>query len=344
MPQLPPMDQIIPPVFGYALFQIASAISRLGVPDALGEAARPADELAEELGADRRFLHRLLRAGTAAGLLRSEDGERFSLTPLGALYRSDSPWQGSAHDAYHAHTAVWNAWGGLEGAVRSGTPAFHLVHGRGLFSHLEDDPALARLFHTTMATGTALQVSPIVDGFDFSRFQHVTDIGGGDGTNLAAILNAHPGVRGTVFDLAPAIRDVPAVLDKAGVADRCDSVAGDFMESVPPGADLYLLKSVVHDWDDANVHQLLSNCRAAMGPSSRLVMFTWLMPDGEIRAEPAEELAMAIQDIELMVVTRGEIRTLGAYTSLFAGAGLRITGVTEIPCPFRLHAVEAEPI
>ena len=340
---LPPLDLIIPPVFGYALFQIASAISGLGVPDALGDGARAAGELAEELGADHRFLHRLLRAGATAGLLRAE-GERFSLTSLGALYRSDSPWQASAHDAYHAHTAVWNAWGALEGAVCSGTPAFHLVHGRGLFAHLDDDPALAQLFHTTMATGTSLQVSPIVDGFDFSRFRHVTDVGGGDGTNLAAILNAHPGVRGTVFDLAPAIRDVPAVLDKAGVADRCDSVAGDFMESVPAGADLYLLKSVVHDWDDSNVHRLLANCRAAMGPSARLVMFTWLMPDGEIRSEPAEELAMAIQDIELMVVTRGEIRTLAAYTELFEGAGLRITGVTEIPCPFRLHAVEAEPI
>ena len=341
--ELPSMDLLIPPVFGYALFQIAGAISRLGVPDALGDTARPAADLAAELGADRRFLHRLLRAGTSAGLLLAE-GERFALTPLGATFRSDAPWQGNAHDAYHAHPAVWNAWGALEGAVRSGTPAFHLVHGRGLFSYLEDDPALAQLFHTTMATGTALQVSAIVDGYDFSRFRHVTDVGGGDGTNLAAILNAHPGVRGTVFDLAPAIRDVPAVLEKAGVADRCDSVAGDFMESIPAGADLYLLKSVVHDWDDENVHRLLANCRAAMAPDARLVMFTWLMPDGDVRGEPAEELAMAIQDIELMVVTRGEIRTLAAYTELFAGAGLKITGVTEIPCPFRLHAVEAAPI
>ena len=342
--KFPPMQDLIPPVFGYALFQITGVFSRLGVPDAIGDGVRPAAELAAEVGADPRFLLRILRAGVAVGLLTSDDADTFGLTELGSAFRSDSQWLGAAHDAYHGHPKVWQAWGALTDAVRTGTPAFIHAHGRGLFDHLEEDPPLAKLFHTTMATGTALQVQAIVDGYDFGRFRHVTDVGGGDGTNLAAILAANPGLRGTVVDLENAVRDVPAVLARAGLTDRCDAVVSNFLESVPSGADLFLLKSVLHDWDDDNAVRLLSNIRAAMRPDSRLVMFTWLRPGPEVKLDPVDALSMAIQDIELMVVTRGEIRDRASYDRLFAKAGLRITGVTDIPCPFSLSAVEAEPV
>ena len=214
--ELPPIHELIAPVFGYAVFQITGAISRIGVPDALGDSARTAADLAAELGVNAPFLHRVLRAGAAAGLLWAEEGERFSLTPLGAVFRSDSLWQGAVHDATHGHPAVWQAWGALEDAVRQGIPAFLLHHGRGLFSYLDDDPELAKAFHATMATGTALQDPAIIAGFDFARFRHVVDIGGGDGTNLASILAANPGLRGTVFDLEHAVREVPAVLERPG--------------------------------------------------------------------------------------------------------------------------------
>ncbi|MET0425240.1 MAG: methyltransferase [Actinoplanes sp.] len=341
---LPPLAQIIPPVFGYAVFQITGAISRLGVPDAIGDGTRSATEIAEAVQADPPFLHRILRAAVAVGLLRSEDDEHYALTPLGALFRADAPWQGAPHDALHGHPAVWNAWGSLTGAVRSGTPAFIYAHGKGLFDYLDDDPELAKLFHDTMATGTAVQLSAIVDGYDFSRFTHVTDVGGGDGTTLSAILLANPHLRGTVFDQENAVRYAPAVLERNGLSDRADTAAGSFFDSVVSGADLFVLKSVLHDWDDARAVRLLTNIRAAMRPDSRLAMFTWLMPEPGVQRDPAEELSMAIQDIELMVMTRGETRRLGTYEKLFAQAGLKITNVIDIPCPMSLHAVEASPI
>ncbi|GAA3582831.1 methyltransferase [Amycolatopsis ultiminotia] len=343
VPKLPGMAELIPPVFGYAIFQITGSISRLGIPDALGDGSGTAEELAAEVGADLRFLQRLLRAGAAAGLLTTSTDGRFALTELGRMFRKDAPWLGYAHDATHAHPMFWEAWGALENAVRTGIPAFDLVHGKGLFDHLAGDPELSSMFHLTMSTGTALQVSAIVDGYDFSPYRRVTDVGGGDGTNLSAILNANPGVSGVVFDRANALQDAPAVLEKAGVADRCETVAGDFFDTVPAGSDLYVLKSVVHDWNDEAAEKLLSTVRAAMEPDSKLVVFTWLMPEkGDAGGDPAERLAMAVQDIELMVVTRGEMRTLSEYTELFGRAGLSITSVLDIPCPFSLHAIEAE--
>jgi hypothetical protein len=341
---LPPLGQIIPPVFGYAIFQITGVISRLGVPDVIGDGSRSATDIAAAVQADGPFLHRVLRAAVAVGLLTSEDDEHYALSPLGAMFRADAPWQGAPHDALHGHPAVWHAWGSLTGAVRSGTPAFIHAHGKGLFDYLDDDPELAKLFHDTMATGSAVQLSAVVEGYDFSRFTHVTDVGGGDGTTLSAILLANPHLRGTVFDQENAVRYAPAVLERNGLSDRADTAAGSFFDSVVSGADLFVLKSVLHDWDDERAVRLLTNIRAAMRPDSKLVMFTWLMPEPDVKRDPAEELSMAIQDIELMVMTRGETRRLGTYRKLFAQAGLEITDVIDIPCPMSLHAVEASPI
>jgi hypothetical protein len=135
----------------------------------------------------------------------------------------------------HSHPAVWRAWGALEDAVRTGKPAFDLVNGSGVYEYLDTDSTLAEYFHETMATGTAAQVPAILEHFDFRRFGHIVDCGAGNGTFLAAILAANEGIRGTLFNTPGALEEAETVLGKAGVARRCDVVAGDFFQSVPAG-------------------------------------------------------------------------------------------------------------
>lgn len=340
--QMLEMDQFLPVIFGFALTQIAGTTARLGIPDLL-DSPKTAEELAAATDAEPRCLQRLLRAATTVGVLSTTDGGLYELTEIGRVFRSDSPWQAGLHDAMHSHPAVWRAWGALEDAVRTGQPAFDLVNGLGVFDYLQRDATLAGHFHATMATGTAAQLPLILVNYDFGRFSHVVDVGGGNGTFLAAVLAANPGLRGTLFNAEDGLVEAPEVLRRAGVADRCDIVAGDFFESVPAGADAYLLKSVLHDWDDESCRRILRNCRSAMAPDGRVVVLTSLMPEGKATGDPAEVLAATIQDIEMMVMCPGAIRTLTEHERLFVDAGLRLGEAKSLSCPFLFHAVEGLP-
>ncbi|ONI77916.1 hypothetical protein ALI144C_31430 [Actinosynnema sp. ALI-1.44] len=336
---LPETEEFLPLILGFAISQIAGTTARLGVPDLIGNSSRTLDELVGGTGADHDCLRRLLRAAEAAGLLVIGE-DRYQLTRLGRLFRGDSPWNARVHDAMHSHPAVWQAWGSLEDAVRTGKPSFDLVNGAGVFDYLDTDSTLAGHFHETMATGTAVQVPAILTHFDFGRFGHVVDCGGGNGTFLSAILAANEGVRGTLFNSPGALAQAQAVLAEAGVADRCEIVAGDFFTALPPGGDAYLLKSVIHDWDDESCVRILRNCRDAMAPGGRIVVFTSVMPERDT-VTPADALAVAVQDIEMMVMCPGSIRTVAEHEALFARADLKLAEVTPLHCPFLFHALEA---
>jgi hypothetical protein len=340
---LPELGEFLPLVFGFAISSIAGTTARLGVPDLLGDSAKTADELAGAVGADPRSLLRLLRAATAVGILTQTDGGLFELTPLGRIYRSDSPWQAAVHDAVHSHPAVWRAFGAIEDAVRSGRPAFDVVHQTGFFDYLKRDPQLAADFHASMATNTTANNAAIIDNYDFSRFDHVVDVGGGNGSLLSAVLAAHPGLRGTVIDTALALEEGPAVLRQAGVSDRCELVAGDFFTSVPADGDAYLVKNVLHDWDNESCVRILQNIRSAMGAASRVVVLGSVMPEGKNAENNDEVLALAIQDMAIMAICSGATRTVSDYERLFTTAGLRLGAVTPLHESFSFYAVEGLP-
>lgn len=341
--ELPDMATFLPIVFGYAVNQIAGSTARLGIPDLIGDSARTADELAAETGTEPQRLYRLLRAASAIGVLRSVHGGRFELTSTGRPFRSDSPWQASLHSTMHSHPAVWQAWGALEDCVRAGKPAFDLVNGTGVFSYLERDPTLANYFHATMATGTAIQIPAILINYDFSDFSHIVDVGGGNGTFLSAILAANKNARGTLFDMAGVLAEAPRILAAAGVADRCEVTAGDFFESVPDGADAYLLKSTLHDWDDESCIRILANCRKAIALNGKVVVLTSIMPEDHTNANPVDIMAVCTQDIEMMVMCPGAIRTIVEHERLFSAAGFKLGRVVPLSCPFFFHAVEGLP-
>ncbi|ONI77918.1 hypothetical protein ALI144C_31440 [Actinosynnema sp. ALI-1.44] len=337
------MSQILPLVYGFTISQIAGTTARLGVADLVQESPKTAAELTAAVGADPNYFSQLLRAAVAVGMLTRDQEGRYTLTPVGRIFGTDSPWQAKVHDAWHTHPAVWQAFGALEDAVRQGRPAFEIVHNTSFFDYIDNDPVLAALFHSTMSTNTHANNATIVTGYDFSHFTHIVDIGGGNGALLSAILNAHKHLHATLFDTTSGVHDAPTVLAAAGVADRCEITTGDFLAAVPPGGDAYVLKNILCDWDDESCVTILRNCREVMAPGGRVVMLGSVVPeDGEPGSEP--DLASAVQDVAIMATFPGVIRTLAQFQGLFEAAGLRLGEVTRLHESFNVHVLEAVPV
>ncbi|WP_326798543.1 acetylserotonin O-methyltransferase [Streptomyces sp. NBC_01808] len=315
-------------VYGFALSRITGAFVRLGIPDALAGSALPAGRLARATGTDEPSLCRLLRAATALGLLTVRPGGRYELTLLGGLFRDDPRLRRLAE--LYGEPAVWQAYGALEDAVRDGGSAFHHAHGTGLFAALETDGPLAARFTEAMGTVTAAVTEPVLAGFDFGGIRHLVDVGGGDGTLLAALLRAYPHLRGTLLERPAALTAAPAVLRTAGVADRCTLVEGDFFAAVPTGdggpADACLLKNILHNFGDDDCVRVLRACRAALRPGGRVLVPALVLPEAAAaaRTQADAEVAMALSDVEMMVLTAGRERTLAEYRGLFARAGLAL--------------------
>lgn len=316
-------------VMGFALAQVTGTMARLGVPDRLAGRPATATELARECGADPGRLARLLRAAAALGLLSVSDGVHH-LTPLGEEFRAGRPSRTIVE--LYGDPAVWEAFGALEDAVRGGAPAFDQVHGTSFFLACEEDARLGDRFTAGMALSTSVMIPAIVDHCDVGGFRHVVDVGGGDGALLAALLHAHPALEGTLYERPTALRAAEHTLTGAGVAGRCALVEGDFFTSVPAGGDLYVLKNVLHDWDDEDCVRVLRHCSDAVAGSGGSVLVpTLLMPTAEEIGSARDALMVAMSDVEMMVLTPGRERTLAEHEELFARSGLRLTSVVALP-------------
>lgn len=325
-------------IFGSMAAQVVAACVELGVPDALGDGDRSADEVAAACGALPRTTLRLLRAATALGLLE-ERGDRFAATALGALLRSDAP--GSLHAFARVFTdpVLLRAWHRLGDGVRTGATAFDEEFGTSFFDHLRSRPDLAAAFNAAMSQGTHVVSRLLPDAHDFGRYDVVVDVGGGDGTLLAAVLGRHAGPRGVLFDTATGSAEAHRVLAAAGVAARCEVVTGDFFDSVPAGADAVLLKSVLHDWDDDRAGTVLRHCRAALPAHGRLLVVEPVLPDS---VPDGASPVIYLSDLNMLVNLGGQERTRGEYEELLAANGFTATTVTALP-PSGFSLVEAVP-
>lgn len=294
--------------------------ARLGVADHLADGPRAADDLAGRVDAHPGALYRLLRLLGDAGVFAELPGRRFGLTPLSELLRSDV--EGSMRGVAMMMEAPFlrDAWSHLLHAVRTGEPAFDRAHGAPLFDYLAEHPDDAAVFDQAMVGASRQLIAAILDVYDFGAFRTVVDVGGGNGAMLAMILARHPEARGVLYELPGVAARARPLLAGAGVADRCEVVAGDFFEDVPAGGDAYLLTQIVHDWPDDDAARILANCRAAMRDGARLLLGEAVLPD---RVEPS--LAKFI-DVEMLVIG-GRERTAAEYRELLASAGLRLTRV-----------------
>jgi hypothetical protein len=309
-------------VNGYQITQAIHVAAQLDLADRLAAGARTSEDLAAEVDAHPDALYRLLRALAAVGVLREEDGRSFGLTPVGERLRSDVP--GSLHGwaRFVGRPSFWQAWGALLHSVRTGENAFRHVHGDDVWSYRAQRPEESAAFDAAMQARTGATNRALLEAFDFSRFGTIVDVGGGNGTLLAAVLTAHPGVTGVLFDQPHVVAGADAVLDEAAVADRCRVIAGDFFESVPSGGDAYLLKWIVHDWEDAEATAILRVVRSAIGANGRL-----LVVERDL-GEPNESPWAKLSDLNMLVGPGGRERTEEEYAALFAEAGFRVAKVT----------------
>jgi hypothetical protein len=334
----PASGALLQVVMDYPSAQVIHAAARLGLADLLADGPRSVEELATVAGAHAPSLARLVRALTALGIVVEANGGRIELTSLGAPLRSDVP--DSVRDAvlFLAGEWFWRAWGGLLHSVRTGEPAFDRVFGMSNFEYWGHNPeagAIHDAFFRTTARGTN---APIVTAYDFSRFGTVIDVGGSTGALLAAILQAYPGLRGILFDRPHVVSGARPVLAEAGVADRCTVVAGSFFESVPEGGDAYILKYVVHDWDDERAVAVLQRCREAMAPGAVLLVVEQVVPE---RLEPGPAARRVTRmDLQILVLTTGgRERTEHQFRSLLGQAGFELRAA--IPTASSFHVLEA---
>lgn len=331
------------PLLGMALGFMASqaiyAVAELELADHLAAGPRTADDLAAATDTDPPSLLRLLRAATALGILGQTGSGSFELTELGHHLRGDAP--DSVRDFIRVTCGrdFWQPWGELVGSLRSGRPAFDEIAGMPIFDYLTQHPDKAAVFNSAMSDITR-QIAPVVAaGYDFSRYGTIVDVGGGDGTLLAEVLRTAPGTRGILYDLPAGVEGAAPVLEAAGVAERCRVESGDFFVSVPAGADAYLMKSVIHDWDDDRAVTILQNCRKAMAPDGRVLIVERTVPE-QVTPKLVELLMI---DLNMLVCAGGKERTEAEYQALLDAAGLAMVAVTDPLGAFADRVIEAAP-
>ncbi|MBF6061286.1 methyltransferase [Nocardia terpenica] len=313
-------------LYGHLLSRALVVVAELGIPDLLADRAATAAELAERTGSNPVVLEHLLRSLCAFEVFGETEPGRFALTPLGATLRADAPAT-ARPTALLLGGEVGAAWDGLAGTVRSGRPAFDRVHGIDFFGYLGAHRRFREVFDASQAAGVELESETLVHAVDFGSADTIVDVGGGDGTLLAAILAAHPRPRGVLFDLDSVVSAARRRLTGAPVAHRIDCVGGDFDASVPPGGDLYLLRHIVHDWPDDRCVAILRRCRDAVIPGGRVVIVDRVAG----AADAGDEARMtALMTLYMLTVVEGRERTAAEFGTLLDRAGLTLDAVVRV--------------
>src|SRR5262245_4099906 len=329
-----PRDQVFQTIADFWAAQAVHAAARLGLADHLAERPRSAAELAAATRTHAPSLARLLRALAAVGVLRESAG-RYRLTPFGEALRTGTPGSLRPLVLTVLGGEHYRAWGSLPHSIETGQPAFDHVHGQSVWDYYSRHPEEAAVFNDAMTAGTAAVAPAVLEAFDFSPYRTVVDVGGGHGNFLASILEANPDARGVVFDAPHVVAGARAQLAARGLAGRCEAVGGDFFESVPAGGDLYVMKWIIHDWDDRRALAILRNCRRAIGNSGgRLLLVEFVLSEGGEAFGP-------LVDLDMLVMAGGKERTEDEHRSLLAEAGFRLTVVR--PTRSKVSLVEAEP-
>jgi hypothetical protein len=328
-----PEELLLKMIAGSFVSQALYVAARLGVADLLAEEARDARALADATGAHAGSLYRVLRALASVGVFCERADGKFELNAAARLLRRDA--EGSLRD-----TAImfgeewhWRVWGSAYDSVRTGEPAFAGVHGSDIFPYFAANQDAACVFDRAMTSLSHTAAAAVSEAYDFSGVTTLADIAGGHGTLLAGILRANPSMRGVLFDQPQVIAGAPERLAAEGVEGRVELKTGDFFAEVPAGADAYLMKYIIHDWDDERAHVILANCRRAMPDGARLLLVETVIAEGN-----APHFGKLL-DLEMLLFTGGRERTEAEYRALLARAGFRLTRV--VPTRSPLSIVEA---
>ena len=325
-----PSQQIMRLGLGFAVSQALRVVIELGIAELMAGGKQSVDELAAATGSDADALYRVMRLLAPEGVFREIRPRHFELTDIGSLLRSDRP--GPRDFIHMMNTEAYLAFAQLGHSVRTGEPAFDKVFGSPRFDWLSQHPEEAALFQRAMVALSQGSNEAVAEAYDFSPFKRVVDVGGGHGQLLSQILARNPHLNGVLFDLPSGVAS--ARKGAGGALPRTEFVAGDFFEGVP-AADVYVIKKVIHDWNDERAEAILINCRKAMLPGGKVLLAETLVPPGD---EPDQIKSI---DVVMLAVTGGLERTEAQYARLFDAAGLRLDRVIETRGPISIIEASA---
>ncbi len=331
-PASDPGQQLLQLAFGYAVSISIHAAARLQIADLLKDGARPVGELAVAAGVQEDALYRVLRALAGLGIFVETAPRTFALTPLAEPLSTGNPLRDLVvwiSDPFH-----FRIYAEFLHSVRTGRPCADRVLGKPLFDYFPTDKEESDIFNAAMISMTAMVIPAVLEAYDFSGIGTLVDVAGGHGSVLTAILEKHPQMRGILFDLEHVVAGARPRLEKLQLADRVQLASGDFFQSVPAGGDAFVMKHIIHDWDDARALTILKNCRQA-SPRAKVVLLEAVLPSGN------EMHFGKLLDLEMLTLPGGRERTRDEFRALFAQAGYRLARV--VPTKSPLSVIEAVP-
>jgi O-methyltransferase/methyltransferase family protein len=330
MNALDPSSELMRLINGYQVSQALHVAAVLGVADVLKDGPRSSDAIAEASGAHPGSLYRLLRALATVGVFREDDNKEFSLTPIGACLTSDAVASRRNWARYIGRPGHWQVWGNLFHSIKSGEASYHVTHRMDSWAYRKNNADEQASFDGAMTANSLSQAHAVLEAYDFSKFGCIVDVGGGQGLLLKEILLAYPASRGVLFDQPQVVASAGEVLASPALAGRCKIVAGSFLESIPSGGDAYVMKFILHDWDDQKSISVLRACRLAMAPTATLVVIERVIgPPNQIPEGKFSDLNM--------LVSHGALeRTREEFSDLFERAGFAMTEIITTRSPLSI--------
>ncbi len=331
---LPETEQLSRMLASAALSRALCTIGELGIADHVESGApQPVAKLAQLTGSHEPSLYRMLRFTASYGVFRETGHREFDHTRLSAALRSDA--EGSFRAATRMFHRIFAGWDGLHHAVQTGEPSFQEVYGQPLFDYVGTHPELAPIFDAGMTAFHGYETDAMLEAYDFSEIETLADIGGGNGSLLAAVLRRYPRLRGVLYDLGHVVGRTREAMQTLGLEKRCSVIEGNFFESVPEGADAYLMRHVIHDWTDEQSVRILSNCRKVIPPHGRVLLVEFSVPS-------ANEASLGKDaDMIMLAFPGGSERTEEEYRALFERSGFRLSKVT--PTRSAVCVIEGRP-
>ena len=313
---------------GYMRSRVLCAAARVGLADALAGGEQSVEEVAASCAVHPDALYRLLRALASVGVVAESSPRRFVLTELGGPLRKDAPNSEWASVVFWADLLA-DCWSHLTECIRTGENAARVAEREGVALRFSKEPKAHEIFGAVMGTAPAENYMPIARAWDFSPYHKVADLGGGGGGLLAAVLHANPNLRGMLVDRPEFVENAAARLEREGLAARCESLGVDLRQGVPAGADVYMLKHVLHGYQDDAAVELLGNCRAVLPEPGRVLVIEFVLPDVVGHADAGLELRL-MSDLNMLAVTGGKERSGEEWKSLLHRAGLECVRIVPV--------------
>ena len=330
-----PQAQLNQLISGYMRTQAVYVAAKLGIADLLSTGSRTADELAQATHTHAPSLFRLLRALASLGVFAEDESSRFGLTPIAECLRSDVPGSQRAL-AIMSGEEHFKAWGELLYSIQTGNTSFDKLYGMPIFDFLSQNLEQAKVFDAAMVGVHGRETAAMTDAYDFSEIGVLADVGGGNGSLLSFVLKAYPNLKGMLYDLPGVVERAKAGLQAAGLADRCEVIGGSFFESIPEGADAYLMRHIIHDWDDEKSLTILRNVHRAMRPDARLLVVEGVIPPGN---DPSFSKLL---DLTMLTLPGGKERTEEEYRTLFRAGGFELTRI--VPTAAEISVIEGKKL